>query len=66
MHCIQIHLDCLCKILLYYIWSVEKLPSDCTFQPIRDTRYEPVDLEEYLQQLGGDIYEYTVQLRDEK
>lgn len=45
---------------------VEKLPSDCTFQPIRDTRYEPVDLEEYLQQLGGDIYEYTVQLRDEK
>lgn len=60
-----VYVDC-GQVFIVSILLTDKLRSDCTFQPIKDTRYEPVDLEEYLQQLGGDVYEYTVQLRDEK
>jgi len=37
------------------------------FRPIRESqRYEPVDISEYLQQLDGDIREFTMQLQNEK
>lgn len=37
------------------------------FRPIRDVqRYQPVDISEHLQQLDGDIREFTMQLQNEK
>lgn len=37
------------------------------FRPIRDLqRYQPVDITEYLQQLDGDVRDYTMQLQSEK
>lgn len=36
------------------------------FRPIRDPeRYQPVDITEYLQQLDGDVRDYTMQLQSE-
>ncbi|KAK3097008.1 hypothetical protein FSP39_005554 [Pinctada imbricata] len=46
---------------------LDKIRQDNKFQPIRDTRYQPINLDEYLEQLGGgDIQKYTEELRDEK
>lgn len=40
--------------------------SDTQFRPIRDMQqYQPVDITDYLQQLDGDIRDYTMQLQSE-
>ncbi|KAJ8304786.1 hypothetical protein KUTeg_018369 [Tegillarca granosa] len=46
--------------------AFSKLRQDNKFQPIRDTRYQAVDIDEYLPQLAGDVREYTEQLQNEK
>lgn len=46
---------------------VENNTEETGFRPIRETqRYQPVDISEHLQQLDGDIREYTMQLQNER
>ena len=41
--------------------------SELGFHPISEIpRYQPVDITDYLQQLDGDVRDYTMQLQSEK
>ncbi|XP_052100494.1 integrator complex subunit 3-like isoform X1 [Mytilus californianus] len=43
-----------------------KIKEETKFQPIQDTRYQPVDINNFLPQLNGELVEYVEQLMNEK
>lgn len=43
-----------------------KIKEETKFQPIRDTRYQPIDINDFLPLLNGDLSEYVDQLITEK
>lgn len=45
---------------------VGKIKEETKFQPIQDTRYQPVDINDFLPQLNGELVEYVEQLMNEK
>jgi hypothetical protein len=47
-------------------YFVGKIKEETKFQPIRDTRYQPVDINDFLPLLNGDLLEYVEQLMTEK
>ena len=47
--------------------SANKITTEVGFRPISEIpRYQPVDITEHLQQLDGDVRDYTMQLQSEK
>ena len=51
---------------MFLVLFSENNKFETLFRPINEQRYQPVDITEYLQQLDGDIREYTMQLQSEK
>lgn len=55
------------KNMIWFGCVTDNNREETGFRPIRDTqRYQSVDISEHLQQLDGDIREFTMQLQNEK
>ena len=52
---------------MFCMFAATKERSELGFHPISEIpRYQPVDITDYLQQLDGDVRDYTMQLQSEK
>ena len=55
------------NFFMFCMFSATKERSELGFHPISEIpRYQPVDISDYLQQLDGDVRDYTMQLQSEK